>query len=114
LESFKKKLFIYTSNRSYGSINLLIIILITSFATGIVNFIIGKNKILGSSDIVYMLIILSSFTNLESGKIPITLILIITFYIVDEIFAINKKDNISHTSHLIGAIAGCIYGFYIL
>ena len=25
-----------------------------------------------------------------------------------------KKDNVSHLGHLIGAICGCIYGFYIL
>ncbi len=99
----------------YGSINLIIMILITAFSTGIVNFIRGKVKIVGSSDIVYMLIILSSFTNLEQGKIPITLILIIIFYIVDELRALFKKnDRVSHSSHLIGALCGCIYGFYIL
>ena len=98
----------------YGSINLLIMILLTAFITGLINIIIGKYKILGTSDIVYMLIILSSIVNINKGTIPLTLILIIIFYIIDEILQINKSDNVSHLSHLIGAICGCIYGFYIL
>lgn len=98
----------------YGSINLLIMILLTAFITGLINIIIGKYKILGSSDIVYMLIILSSIVNINKSTIPLTLILIIIFYIIDEILQINKSDNVSHLSHLIGAICGCIYGFYIL
>jgi membrane associated rhomboid family serine protease len=99
----------------YGSINLLIMILITALITGIINSIIGKYKLLGASGIVFMFIILSSLVNIQNGKIPITLILIFLFYIANEIISgIFKKDNISHITHLIGAICGCIYGFYIL
>ena len=37
------------------------------------------------------------------------------FYIANEIFAgIFKKDNVSHLGHIIGAICGCVYGFYIM
>ena len=98
----------------YGSINLLKMILITAFITALVNIIISKKQILGASGIVYMLILLSSLVNLEAGKIPITLILIFIFYIITEIKdGLFKKDNISHLSHLIGAICGFIYGFYI-
>lgn len=98
----------------YGSINLLIMILITAFLTGLINMIIGKSQILGASGVVYMLIILSSLVNIESGKIPLTLVLTFMFYIVNEIKdGLFKKDNISHLSHLIGALCGCIYGFYL-
>lgn len=99
----------------YGSLNLLIMILITSGITGIINSIISKNKLLGASGIVFMLIILSSFVNIESGKIPITLILIFIFYIVNEIIdGVFKKDKVSHLGHLIGAICGLVFGFYLL
>ncbi|MBQ8681684.1 MAG: rhomboid family intramembrane serine protease [Bacilli bacterium] len=98
----------------YGSINLLIMILITGFVTALINIIISKKQILGASGIVYMLILLSSLVNIESGKIPLTLILIFIFYIVTEFKdGLFKKDNISHLSHIIGAICGFIYGFYI-
>ncbi len=97
----------------YGSINLLIMILITAVITSIINMIITKNGILGASGISFMLILLSSLVNLQNGKIPLTLILIFIFYIASEIVdGMFKKDNISHFSHIIGAICGFIYGFY--
>ncbi|MBR3162277.1 MAG: rhomboid family intramembrane serine protease [Bacilli bacterium] len=97
----------------YGSINLLIMILITSGITSIINMIITKNGILGASGISFMLILLSSLVNLQNGKIPLTLILIFIFYIASEIMeGMFKKDNVSHLSHILGAICGFIYGFY--
>lgn len=98
----------------YGSLNLLMMILITAVLTGAINMIIGKNRILGASGVVFMLIILSSLVNIESGKVPLTLVLIFLFYIVNEIGdGLFKRDDISHLSHLIGAICGCVYGFYL-
>lgn len=99
----------------FGSINLLMIILITAGVTGVIHNLFSKNRLLGSSGIAFMLIILSSFVNIKSGKIPITLVLIFLFYIIDEIRdGLFKKDNISHMGHLIGAVCGGIYGFYVL
>ena len=99
----------------YGSINLLIMIAITALVTGVINNLFSNYRLLGASGIVFMLIILSSLVNIQSGKIPITLILIFIFYIANEIISgIFKKDNVSHMGHLVGAICGCLYGFYIL
>lgn len=96
----------------YGTINLLVMMLITAGVTGIINFIIGKKRILGASGIVFMLIMMTSFVNIEGNRIPITLILIFLFYIVNEIIdGITKKDDISHTGHIIGAICGVIFGY---
>ncbi len=99
----------------YGSKNLIIMILITAAVTGIINMIFSKNKmILGASGVVFMMIVLSSFVNIETGKIPITLILICVFYVVNEIVSgIFKKDNVSHLGHLIGAALGFVFGFYV-
>jgi membrane associated rhomboid family serine protease len=89
-------------------------ILITAVVTALINIIVGNKRILGASGIAFMLILLSSLVNLESGKIPVTLILIFLFYIVSEIKdGLFKKGNISHMSHIIGAICGFVYGFYI-
>jgi membrane associated rhomboid family serine protease len=97
----------------YGSIHLLIMILITAGVTGIINCIVSKKQIRGASGIVFMFILLSSLVNLQSGKIPLTFILIFFFYIVSEIIdGLFKKDNVSHLSHLIGAVSGFIYGFF--
>ena len=98
----------------YGWKNLIIMILLTALITGIINSILNKNIILGSSGIVFMMIILSSFVNIKEGQIPLTLVLICIFYLLNEISdSIFKKDRISHMSHLIGAICGIIYGLYI-
>ena len=96
----------------YGTINLLIMILITAGITGLINHIVGRKRLFGASGIVFMFIIMSSFVNIQIGKIPITLILIFIFYIANEIIdGILKKDDISHMGHLIGAICGAIFGF---
>lgn len=95
----------------YGSINFLIMILITALAIGIVNFIKADARIKGASGITFMLIVLSAFVNMTENKIPLTLILIIIFYIIDEIKNIRKNDNIAHDAHIVGAVCGAIFGF---
>ena len=86
---------------------------ITAVVTAIINMIISNKAILGASGIAFMLIILSSLVNIENGKIPITLILICLFYIVNEIITgITKKDNVSHLSHIIGAVCGGVLGIF--
>lgn len=100
----------------YGSINLLIAMVSTSLIIGIVNKILGKGGILGASGVAYMLILLSSFVNMENGKIPITLTLIILFFVVDEVIKLfrRKKDGVSHLGHITGAICGIILGMLAL
>lgn len=100
----------------YGSINLLIAMVLTSLTIGIVNKLLGKGGILGASGIAYMLIILSSLANMENGKIPITLTLIILFFVVDEVIKLlrRKKDGISHLGHVTGAICGIVLGILFM
>lgn len=99
----------------YGTTNLLIMILVTAGITGIINSLLGRKRLLGASGIVFMMIVLSSFVNIEAGKIPITLILIFLFYIINEIIeGLFKKDKVSHLGHLLGAVCGFIFGFYLM
>lgn len=99
----------------YGTIILLEMMLITSLIIGVFNIIFSKKTILGASGIVYMLITLSSSVNMDNNKLPLTLILICLFYVVNEIFnSILKKDNVSHISHFIGALCGIYFVFYPL
>lgn len=100
----------------YGSINLLIAMILTSLIIGIVNKLFGKGGILGASGVAYMLILLSSFVNMENGKIPITLTLIILFFVVDEVIKLfrRKKDGVSHLGHITGAICGVVFGILTL
>ena len=100
----------------YGSLTLLILFLITSFVIALFNILFNDYVITGASGNVYMLIVLSSFSNLTEGKIPLTLILILIFYVTSEfrksITEGNKK--VYHDGHLIGALCGIAFGFYFL
>ena len=97
----------------YGTIPLLKMMIITSIVIGIVNYIFSNKAILGSSGIVYMFITLSSAVNLESGKIPLTLVLVCLFYVIKEIVnSIIKTDNVSHFSHFVGAACGIMFIFF--
>lgn len=99
----------------YGSINLIIMIMITAITTGILHNIFKNTRLLGASGIAFMLVLLSSFVNIEEGNIPLTLVLICLFYVIDEIKdGLFKKDHISHLGHLTGAICGICFGFYFL
>lgn len=98
----------------YGSINLLTMFVITSIVIALFNILFNNYIITGSSGNVYMLILLSSFSNLSEGKIPITLILVFIFYVISEVKKSITEGNkkIYHDGHLIGAICGIIFGFY--
>ncbi len=99
----------------YGSLVLLEMMLITSVASSIMVLIFSDRGGLGASDITFMMIVLSSIVNIQSGKIPITLILIILFYVIDEVGKelLHKNDNISHLAHIVGAICGFVFGYII-
>lgn len=98
----------------YGSLNLVYMMLITAGVGGLFNRLFCKNKrALGASGLGFMLIVLSSFVNIETGKIPLTVVLIIIFYLVKEVIhGLTKKDNISHGGHLLGGLCGLIFGIY--
>ena len=98
----------------YGSINLLIMLLLTSLLIALFNIIFNNYTIMGASGNVYMLIVLSSFSNISEGKIPITLILICIFYVISEIkkSILEGNKKVYHDGHLLGAISGILFGFY--
>ena len=95
----------------YGSWNMCIMIFITAVAGGILNMLFFDTGIIGASGIVFLLIILSAFTNMKKGEIPITLILIAAIYLGQEIYSgITANDNISHFGHLCGGVSGLAFG----
>lgn len=96
----------------YGSKRLLFIILFVAFITGLINIIFTNNSLLGASGVVFAFIILSSITGNDSG-IPLTLIIVATIYLSNEIYAaITVSDTISQLTHIIGGICGAFVGFY--
>ncbi|WP_291632798.1 rhomboid family intramembrane serine protease [Clostridium sp.] len=98
----------------YGSKVLIQLILVTAFVTGLINTIFSSAALLGASGIVYMFIILGSFTNAEKGRVPLTLIIVFFVFIGREIFAgAFAQDNISQLAHIIGGLCGALFAFKI-
>lgn len=101
----------------YKSGPLLVMILLTATVTGILQTIFFKSGLLGASGVVFMMILLVSFTNFKSGSIPLTFILIATLYLGKEIFnAVNPSpgtQNISQFAHIIGGLCGGLFGYII-
>lgn len=99
----------------YGSLNIFMMILFTAFITGIIHIILSDTMLLGASGIAFMLILLSSFTNLKSRKIPLTLIIVAAIFIGQEVYAaLASNDNISHFTHIAGGLCGGIFGFFFV
>ena len=88
----------------YGSGTMVWTIAVTALVTGLVNFIFFPNTmLLGASGVVFMMIVLSSFTAMRKGEIPFTLFLVVIFYLGGEIIAgLFKQDNISQITHIVG------------
>ena len=98
----------------YGGKWLAIMMAVTAFVTGLLFVLISEHAMMGASGIVFMLILLSSFTNLKKGKIPLTLILALVIFIGREAFyGATTESNISHMTHIIGGLCGALFGFFM-
>ena len=97
----------------YGSSNILFVILATALVTGIVNFIFFPHvALMGASGVVFAFILLSSFTSIREGTIPVTFILVALIYIGGEIYdGVFVKDNVSNLTHIIGGGVGSWLGY---
>jgi membrane associated rhomboid family serine protease len=95
----------------FGSLQLLIMILITALVTGIINVTISSDALLGASGIVFMMILLASTANIREGEIPLTFIAVAVIYLGGEIVAAFKDDQVSQMAHLIGGATGAVFGF---
>lgn len=97
----------------YGSSNIVFVILATALVTGIVHFIFFPHiQLLGASGVVFAFILLSPFTSVKEGTIPITLVLVAALYIGGQIYSsIVTSDNISQLTHILGGCVGAGLGY---
>ncbi|MDR2731417.1 MAG: rhomboid family intramembrane serine protease, partial [Treponema sp.] len=85
---------------------------ITALVTGVLNVIFFQSALLGASGIVFMMILLSSFTNFNHGEIPLTFILVLILYMGVQFLNSFNNDDISHFAHIIGGLCGSFFGFF--
>ncbi|MCL2208857.1 MAG: rhomboid family intramembrane serine protease [Treponema sp.] len=96
---------------NYGSRELLIMMVITALVTGALNVIFFRSYLMGASGVVFMMILLSSFTNFSKGEIPLTFILVLILYMGVQFLNSLNTDNISQFAHIIGGLCGSFFGF---
>ncbi|GAB4128300.1 MAG: hypothetical protein OHK0045_18360 [Raineya sp.] len=98
----------------YGTKLLLAMSFITALFTGILNVAFLNSGLLGASGIVFMMILLSSFTNMKAKTIPLTFILVMILFVGKEI--LNSFDpehaQTSQFAHILGGIFGAVFGFF--
>lgn len=95
----------------FGSKSLVMMMFLTSVINGLINAFFFPTELVGSSGLVFMMIVLTSFNNIKKGEIPMTFLIIITLYMAREIISALKYDDISQISHIIGGACGSMFGF---
>lgn len=95
----------------YTSAHVTLMALVTALVTGIINVNFSSSGLLGASGIVFMMILLASFGNMRTGKIPLTFLMVLVLYIGQEFFALGKNDQVAHYAHIIGGLCGGVFGF---
>lgn len=95
----------------YGSALLILMMTITSLVTGVLNVCFSPSQLLGSSDIAFMMILLTSFTTISKSEIPLSFILILILYIGREILSAGQNESISTLAHIAGGICGSMFAF---
>jgi membrane associated rhomboid family serine protease len=96
---------------NYGSSSLLIMMVITAIVTGVLNILFFRSALMGASGVVFMMILLSSFTNFTHGEIPLTFILVLILYMGVQLLNSFNSDNISQFAHIAGGLCGSFFGF---
>jgi membrane associated rhomboid family serine protease len=97
---------------NYGAWSLLFMIVITALVTGILNVLFFRTALMGASGVVFMMILLASFTNFNKGEIPLTFILVLVLYLGRELFNAFSANNISEFAHIAGGFCGSLFGFF--
>ena len=98
----------------YGSPSLALMILVTAILNGLINVLFFPSSLLmGASGIAFMLIVLSSFSNVRRGDFPLTFVFIAAIFIWQELSTFVVHSNVSQISHLMGGICGAVFGFAI-
>ena len=96
----------------YGSKKLFEMVFVTALVTGLLNTFLFSTGLLGASGIAFMLILLGSFSNIKTGEIPLTFIIVAVLFLGGEVLNSMGKDDISQFAHLIGGGVGAVYGFF--
>lgn len=96
----------------YGQNSLVRMMIVTSIVGAIIHLLTSTAGALGASGIIFMLILLASFSNSGKGEIPLTFVLVCIVFLGSEIVsAFTIEDNVSRIGHIAGGTLGGVLGF---
>jgi membrane associated rhomboid family serine protease len=96
----------------YGSLKTLSMMAVTAVVTGLLSALVFRTALRGASGIVFMFILLGSFTNSRQGEIPLTFILVVLLFLAREVInAVAVRDNVAQFAHIAGGVCGGMFGF---
>jgi membrane associated rhomboid family serine protease len=97
----------------YGSPVLALMMTMTALVTGVINACFITVPEMGASDIVFMMIILTSYTSLAKNEIPLSFILVFLLYVGGQFYNAQalKTDGISVIAHIAGGLCGSLFAF---
>lgn len=96
----------------HGGGRLIFMIGVTALVTGLLNVALLDTGLLGASGIVFMMIMLISFTNIRQGEIPLTFIAVTLLFLAREVIDSLQTDSVSQFAHIVGGIIGSLFGFF--
>lgn len=96
----------------YGAPTLLSMIAVTAITSALASVYVLDVGLKGASGIVFMMILLSSFTNSKAGTLPLTFVLVAPLFLAKELVAGFRDDNVSQFAHVAGGVIGAIFGYF--
>ena len=97
----------------YGSLPLLLVMLITALATGLAQLLLFPGALtLGASGIVFAFILMASVTSVRAGELPLTFVLVAALYIAQQLSEmLGGRDSVAYAAHFVGGLVGALAGF---
>lgn len=98
---------------TYGSKLLVLMIFISAFITGVLSACFSPVTIQGASSLVFMMVILSTYSAIEKKRIPLSLILVCAIFLTQQIFFTLEiySSFLPVVFYIIGGFLGCLFGF---
>jgi membrane associated rhomboid family serine protease len=97
---------------SYSSWSLVVMLAITALVTAVLNILVFKTTLLGAGGVVFMMILLASFTNFSKGELPLSFILVLIIYLGREFLNAFDTGDIDNFAHIVGGFCGSLFGFF--
>lgn len=94
----------------YGMRDVLLMMVLTVLATAVINLLFFRAAIIGCSGIVFMFIMLTSFSNGKRNTVPLTFLLVGVLFLGKEILESYQQDQVAQFAHIIGGVCGSLFG----